>query len=256
VPDDLVRDGEQPAIAHRIKRRVAIGRCVMPVTHCFVSKRPVQSTVRLAPASLIGWADLGERELVAGCIRGDAAAWGELDARYRPVVYAGVARALRHGSGVQFSCTAEDLVDEFFADVFARPSAMLGRFDPTRPLAGYLKTAAYHNALKRLRSSRFRWLGRMRTLTPRDHDYVPDHRDRDRPDLADQLDGWLRDLDEQSRWIIHAYFGLDSFQGHPLTAKQLGDQLHCSKRSVYYRIEQILSRLASVATGPGKVDHP
>ena len=96
--------------------------------------------------------------LVLDCILGNRDALWKLVWDCTAAVAAGAAKALAQAPG-PVSADPEDLVQQFFLEVFTDPWSLLKGFDARGPLAPWLAKVAFHRCSHMLRSHDLRWPG-------------------------------------------------------------------------------------------------
>ncbi len=185
-----------------------------------------------------------ESELVRGCLAGDPGSLTELIAKHWGDVYAAAAKA-RHLCGSRnHSCSPEDLADEFILKLIGNIRKILGGFDCDRgPLGSWIRKIAFHHCLNFLRSTSVRWPGRGPIRLCLNLDTIPDSIGGPPNVIAeDRVARLLIELDDESRWIVQARYGLKPFR-KPLTVKEIATRLGQTQWQVYHRLREILSNL-------------
>jgi RNA polymerase sigma-70 factor (ECF subfamily) len=94
-----------------------------------------------------------ERELVAACVQGDAAAWRRFHARYHPIVLRAAERALARRTGDPGDL-AQDVAGDVFAELVADDHATLARFEGRSSLSTWLCVLTRRRASRVLRRRR------------------------------------------------------------------------------------------------------
>ncbi len=154
--------------------------------------------------------DLAEWELVIGCVLGERDAFRRLVMDYTDAVRTGALRAIRNCK-VAVSCTADDLVQEFFTDVFTDSRAVLGNFDPLRgPLRPWLTEVAFRRCAKMLRSKAVRWPGRMGRTEAADLTSIADQHGANE-NLIDEILRLLPQFSVRSQDVLKARLGMEPF---------------------------------------------
>ena len=88
--------------------------------------------------------EIAEWKIVIGCLLRERDAFRRLATQYMDAVQAGAQKAI-HACKGPVSGTVEDLAQEFFADLFEDPPALISNFDAMAgPFRPWLTRVAYH----------------------------------------------------------------------------------------------------------------
>jgi RNA polymerase sigma factor (sigma-70 family) len=160
---------------------------------------------------------------------GDAMAFGELTARYRPLVYREIRRYLQHSDDV------EDLVQ----DVFCKAFQQIGRLRQVELFPAWLRRAATNAAVSWGRTNQ-------RHLRLQDEVIASQWRSQDTPEMAyerhqrvEMLRRCMNDLPDNERRALQLYYGEEC------SYEQIGECMGVSAASVKIYLRKGRHRLFS-----------
>ncbi|MBM4261565.1 MAG: sigma-70 family RNA polymerase sigma factor [Deltaproteobacteria bacterium] len=180
-----------------------------------------------------------EKSLIAGCLRGDKAAWDTFVQQYSNLFYHTIRKTLTtHHVERQ-----DDLIEELFQDIFVALSAdgyrKLKQFrgDNGCTLASWLRTVAARLTIDSLRKPKERLVE------------IPDNLPADRPNIDDtlaqrqqeqRLSEAIQELSDRDKLLVDLHYrkGLDP--------REIAAILHTSEAAVYTQKSRLIGRLRDI----------
>lgn len=188
-----------------------------------------------------------ERLLVQRCLEHDRQALGRLAVTYAAAIRAGSRKAKSFAMSA-VSCSVEDLMQEFLADLVGRPATILAGFDRCRgALAPWLTVASLRHATRALRSAR--WCAPLGRRVPL--------REKLRSDCHEsaaagsdgtrllELDRAVDELSDASKYAVRAHYGIRPFS-EPIPDPAIAETMGWSVRTLRRRLGTALVRLRRV----------
>jgi DNA-directed RNA polymerase specialized sigma24 family protein len=186
-----------------------------------------------------------EEQLVAACLAKEPGALEELLERFSDPIRAAARQAI-HSQISPICAEPDDLYQEFCAELARNPRRLLGSFKAEYPLDSWLFCIAVRVCQKKLRSKRFRWPEHtMQFEYPGGPNAVPDWHDPAAPAPIPTAP-LLEALNEESRFIIEARFGLKPFD-QVWSMAEIAAHFGWSPSNAYYHLHRALDELRALA---------
>ena len=184
-----------------------------------------------------------EKKLIAGCVKGEKAAWDAFVQKYSNLVYHTIRKTLASNSGQRGNHDIEELYQEFFANLVKDGCKNLSKFrgDNGCSLVAWLVILARRLTIDYLRAQRSPTLEVSDSIASRDPD-VLDVLISDEEELA--LTEALEELEPQDRLVIelHYYRGLAPEESARLLNISVGT-FYTRKSRALAKLRELLEKL-------------